>query len=188
MREARGGYSPTLSAGLAYRTSLDSLVNGGGAGSVTGSDALTYSVSLSVPLFDGLRTRQNVVGSRIGLRRQETLLRQSEEQVRADFAQAEGRYALGLRQIALEEGNLEVARRQAEAAQERFRVGSSSALEFRDAQQKLLSAQSRLATARQSAKLSELALKRLSGTLIAPLTSAAPADTLNPAAAPVETQ
>jgi outer membrane protein len=169
LREARGGYSPTVSAGLAYRTSLDSLVNGGGAGTITGSDALTYSVSLSVPLFDGLRTRQSVVGNRIGLRRQETLLRQSEEQVRADFEQAEGRYALGLRQIALEEGNLEVARRQAEAAQERFRVGSSSSLEFRDAQQKLLSAQSRLAAARQSAKLSELALKRLAGALAAPV-------------------
>jgi outer membrane protein len=169
VREARGGYSPTVSAGLAYRTSLDSLVGGGGVGTVTGSDALTYSVSLSIPLFDGLRTRQSVVGSRIGLRRQETLLKQSEESVRANFEQAEGRYALGLRQIALEEGNLEVARRQAEAAQERFRVGSSSSLEFRDAQQKLLSAQSRLATARQSAKLSELALKRLSGTLIAPV-------------------
>jgi outer membrane protein len=172
VREARGGYSPTVSAGLAYRTSLDSLVNGGGVGTVTGSDALTYSVSLSIPLFDGLRTRQSVVGSRIGLRRQETLLRQQEEAVRANFAQAEGRYALGLRQIALEEGNLEVARRQAEAAQERFRVGSSSALEFRDAQQKLLSAQSRLATARQSAKQSELALKRLSGTLVAPVATA----------------
>lgn len=176
LREARGGYSPTVSAGLAYRTSLDSLVNGGGAGAVTASDALTYSVSLSIPLFDGLRTRQNVVGSRIGLRRQETLLKQSEAQVRADFEQAEGRYALGLRQIALEEGNLEVARRQAEAAQERFRVGSSSSLEFRDAQQKLLSAQSRLAAARQSAKLSELALKRLAGALAVPVQDSAPVE------------
>ncbi|MCD6023140.1 MAG: transporter [Fibrobacteria bacterium] len=176
LREARGGYSPTVSAGLAYRTSLDSLVNGGGAGTVTASDALTYSVSLSIPLFDGLRTRQNVVGSRIGLRRQETLLKQSEAQVRADFEQAEGRYVLGLRQIALEEGNLEVARRQAEAARERFRVGSSSSLEFRDAQQKLLSAQSRLATARQSAKLSELALKRLAGALAVPVQPSAPVE------------
>jgi len=168
VREARGGYSPTLSAGLAYRASLDSLSNGGGLKSVTGSDALTYSVTLSVPLFDGLRTRQNVVGSRIGARRQETLYKQSEEEIRAEFDQAEGRYALGLQQIALEEGNLEVARRQAEAAQERFRVGASSSLEFRDAQQKLLAAQSRLASARQSAKLAELSLKRLAGTLIAP--------------------
>jgi outer membrane protein len=167
LREARGGYSPTVSAGLSYRTSLDSLADAG-ASSVTASDALTYSVSLNVPLFNGLRTRQGVVSSRIGLRRQETLTRQTEAQARASFEQAEGRYALGLRQIALEERNLEVARRQAEAAQERFRVGASSSLEFRDAQQKLLSAQSRLASARQSAKQSELALKRLAGVLATP--------------------
>jgi outer membrane protein len=166
LREARGAYLPGVSAGLAYRTSLDSL--GGGVSAVTGSDAVTYSVNLSVPLFTGFRTRTQVANSRIGARRQETALRQTEESTRAAFAQAEGRYALGLRQIALEEGNLEVARRQAEAARERFRVGATSPLEFRDAQQKLLSAQSRLAAARQSAKTSELALKRLAGVLAAP--------------------
>jgi outer membrane protein TolC len=89
-----------------------------------------------------------------------------EAEVRAEFEDAAQRHALGLRQVALEDRNLEVARLQAEAARERYRVGSASPLVFRDAQRKLLDAQSRLISARRDAKAAELALKRLAGVLV----------------------
>src|SRR5690606_36889869 len=155
----------TLSGGLGYSTAPDAL----NSAPVTGSDAVTYSVNLSLPLFTGLRTRQSVGTARIALRQQETSLLQVEQDVRTEYAQAEGRYVSGLRQIALEERNIEVARLQAEAARERYRVGASSALEFRDAQQRLLTARVRLATVRQTAKQSELSLKRLAGVLATPV-------------------
>lgn len=166
LKESRGAYLPTLSGGLGYSTAPDAL----NSAPVTGSDAVTYSVNLSLPLFTGLRTRQSVGTARIALRQQETSLLQVEQDVRTEYAQAEGRYVSGLRQIALEERNIEVARLQAEAARERYRVGASSALEFRDAQQRLLNARVRLATARQSAKQSELALRRLAAALATPVT------------------
>jgi outer membrane protein len=170
VKEARGARLPTVNGGLGYSVSPEALNSEAALESTgTGSDAVTYSLSLSLPLFDGLRTRQSVGASRIGLRRQETALRQTEQETRADFAEAEGRYVSGLRQIALEERNLEVARLQAEAARERFRVGASSSLEFRDAQQRLLDAQGRLASVRQTVKQSELALKRLAGMLATPV-------------------
>jgi outer membrane protein TolC len=164
VKEARGARLPSVTGGLDYSTAPDAL----NSGPSTGSDAVTYSVRAELPLFDGLRTRQSIGASRIGLRQQETALRQTEQETRAAFAESEGRYTAGLRQIALEERNLETARLQAEAARERFRAGASSALEFRDAQQRLLGAQGRLASVRQSAKQSELALKRLAGVLAAP--------------------
>jgi outer membrane protein len=165
--EARGGRLPSVNAGLSYNTAPEALNSQATASN--GSDAVSYSVSASLPLFDGLRTRQSVGSSRIALRQQETSLRRTEQETRAAYAQAAGRYESGLRQIALEERNLEVARLQAEAARERFRVGSSTSLEFRDAQQTLLNAQSRLATVRQTVKQSELALKRLAGVLASPV-------------------
>jgi outer membrane protein len=176
--EARGARLPTLNGGVGYSTAPEALNSSPSMGS-PGSDAVTYNLNLSVPLFDGLRTRQSVGSSRIGLRQQETALRQTEQEIRSAFAEAEGRYASGLRQIALEERNLEVARLQAEAARERFRVGASSSLEFRDAQQRLLNAQGRLASVRQTVKQSELALKRLAGVLATPLSSLSPASPEN---------
>ncbi|HLU70510.1 MAG TPA: TolC family protein [Fibrobacteria bacterium] len=166
VREARGAYLPTLSGGLSYSTAPEAL---NPTPSVTTSDAINYSLNLSLPLFTGLRTRQSVGTSRINLRRQETTLKQVEQEILTEYAQAEARYASGLRQIELEERNIEVARLQAEAARERYRVGASSALEFRDAQQRLLTARVRLATVRQTAKQSELSLKRLAGVLATPV-------------------
>ncbi len=166
LKEARGAYLPTLSGGLSYSTAPEAL---NPTPAVNTSDAVNYSLNLSLPLFTGLRTRQSVGTSRINLRRQETTLKQVEQDVLTDYAQAQARYASGLRQIELEERNIEVARLQAEAARERYRVGASSALEFRDAQQRLLTARVRLATVRQTAKQSELALKRLAGVLAAPV-------------------
>lgn len=165
LKESRGAYLPSLSGGLGYNTAPEAL----NTAPVSGSDAVTYSLNLSLPLFTGLRTRQSVGSSRIALRQQETGLKQVEQEVFTDYAQAEGRYRSGLRQIALEERNIEVARQQAEAARERYRVGAASALEFRDAQQRLLDARVRLATVRQTAKQSELALKRLAGVLATPV-------------------
>lgn len=170
LKEARGAHLPTLTGGLGYSVAPDAL----NSAPSTGSDAVTYSVSATLPLFDGLRTRQSVGASRIALRSRETAVRQTEQQVRGEYASAEGRYLSGLRQIGLEERNLEVARLQAEAARERFRVGASSALEFRDAQQRLLDARTRLATVRQTVKQSELALRRLAGVLATPESTPSP--------------
>jgi outer membrane protein len=167
VKEARGGRLPSLTGGLGYSTAPDAL-NSAPATPPNGGDAVTYSLNLSLPLFDGLRTRQGTGAARIGLRQQETGLRQAEQDARTAFAQAEGRYVSGLRQISLEERNLETARLQAEAARERFRAGASSSLEFRDAQQRLLDARGRLASVRQAVKQSELALRRLAGVLASP--------------------
>jgi outer membrane protein len=165
LKEARGARLPSLSGGVGYSTAPDAL----NRAPSRGTDDVTYSLNLTLPLFDGLRTHQSVGASRLGVRRQQTGLKQVEQEVQAAFADAEGRYLSGLRQIALEERNLDVTRLQAEAARERYRVGASSPLEFRDAQQRLLDARVRLAGVRLSTKQSELALKRLAGALAAPV-------------------
>ncbi len=162
LKEARGGWWPDLNAGLAYSVAPGTL----NSGSAPSRDDATYSVNLSVPIFDRLQTRRSVGNARLNLRQGETRVKQREEDVRTEFEQAGQRHATGLRQVALEDRNLEVARLQAEAARERYRVGSSSPLEFRDAQGKFLDAQSRLISARQDTKTAELALKRLAGTLV----------------------
>jgi outer membrane protein TolC len=165
LKQAQGARWPDVNAGLSYSTQPEAL---NPSDSYGGREDVRYSVNLSLPLFDRLQTRRSVGNSRLELRQSETRFRQEREEVNADFEQASRRHAVGLRQVALEERNLEAARLQAEAARERYRVGSSSPLEFRDAQRRLLDAQSRLVSARQDTKLAELALKRLAGKLVYP--------------------
>jgi outer membrane protein TolC len=162
--EARGRWLPSLSTGVSYGATPAALNSDRAL--ATSRDGFGYSVNLSIPLFDRLATPTAVRQAKAGLRGDEIRLRQAIDQVYADFEQARRQYETGVRQISLEEGNLQVARLQAEAAQERYKLGASSPLEFRDAQTRLLDAEGRLITARQSAKQAEAALQRMSGMLI----------------------
>lgn len=161
--EARGGWLPRLTSGVSYTETPEAWNSGSNLGN---RDGFSYNIRLSVPLFDQLSTPTAVRRARIDMRSGETRLRLAESETARDFELARMGYETGLRQVALEERNLQVARLQAEAAQERYKVGVSSALEFRDAQTRLLDAEVRLITARQTAKQSEAALRRLAGALI----------------------
>jgi outer membrane protein TolC len=166
LAEARGRWLPTLSASVGYSTTPDALNSGSTAPG--GRDGGTYGVNLSVPLFDRLATPVAVKQARIEARSGAVRAAQAEAQAAADFEVARERYALSRRKIDLETRNLQVARLQAEAARERYKLGASSPLEFRDAQTRLLDAEGRLITARQSAKQAEAALRRLAGALVRP--------------------
>lgn len=159
---ARGNWLPTLSTGVSYSSSPGAL----NSDLATRNGGVTYRVDLSVPLFDKLATPTGVRRAKLGLHQEETRVKQAEADAIGQFEQARSQFESGLRQAALEERNLQVAKLQEEGARERYRAGASSSLEFRDAQQKLLDAEVRLITARQSAKQAEAALQRLSGLLI----------------------
>lgn len=165
--EARGGSFPKLGASV----SLSGFPEALNADGVSG-DRSSYGFTLSVPLFDRFSTRTAVKQAHIDLRSGHTRVAQAEAQAAADFEVARRQYALGRRRMSLEERNLQVARLQAEAAQERYKVGVSSPLEFRDAQTRLLDAEGRLITARQSAKQAEAALQRIAGVLVRPAATA----------------
>jgi outer membrane protein TolC len=126
----------------------------------------TYSVTLSVPIFDRLQSHQSVSIARLQLRQGETQARQAGENVRAEFEQDRQKYVSGLQRADLETRNLEVAKQQADAAFEQYKVGKITTLALRDAQRLLLDSRSRLITAYQNTKQAELALKRLAGLLV----------------------
>jgi outer membrane protein len=166
---ARGGWLPSLTTGVSYNTvpeALNSAAASTSTGGSTESDSWGYSVNLSIPLFDRLGTPTSVRKAKVGVRSSETRIKQAESQAVSDFEQARSQFETAVRRISLEERNLQVSRLQAEAAQERYKLGASSPLEFRDAQTRLLSAEGRLISARQSAKQSEVALQRLAGLLV----------------------
>ena len=67
--------------------------------------------------------------------------------------------------VDLEEANFENAEEVLDIALERFRLGSISSLEFREAQRTFLQAENRLITAKYESKIAETELLRLSGEL-----------------------
>lgn len=159
---ARGRWLPSLNTGISYNNTPEAF----NSGPTAGSEGWRYNVNLSIPLFDRLGTPTAVRNARLGVRSGETRVKQAESQAASDFEQARSQFETAMRRISLEARNLQVSRLQAEAAQERYKLGASSPLEFRDAQTRLLDAEGRLISARQSAKQSEAALQRLAGMLV----------------------
>lgn len=164
LNQAKGKWSPSLTAGISY-SAAPSAVN---SPTATQEGKTTYSANVSLPLFDKLITPTSVRVAKIETRQKETLIKQTEANIFAEYAQTKVEYQAGQAQIKLEDRNLQVARLQANAALEKYRAGSSSSVEFRDAQRILLDAELRLISAKQNVKRSETILMRLSGQLFTP--------------------
>ncbi len=162
VKESRALWYPRINAQVSYYDTPEAW-NPEGADT---RDGLGFGISASVPLFNRLQTLRQTRNARIDLRRSETGLAATEQAVLAEFSSLTQRHAAGIMRVRLEERNLEVSRLQAEAAEERYRVGTTTYLEFRDAQRRQLDARSRFIAARFQTKVAETALRRLGGDLV----------------------
>lgn len=122
-------------------------------------------VQISYPIFDGLNLRRQITNSRLDLSAARLRLEQAELTQRAALDRAWVSYRNSLELLRLERENQTVAERNVEVALDRFKIGASTGLELRTAQNALVEAQLRLVQALYSAKVAETDLVRLSGAL-----------------------
>jgi outer membrane protein TolC len=74
-------------------------------------------------------------------------------------------YQTNLSLARLEENNADIARQNLSITMEKYKIGTISAVEFRDAQENFINAISRFNSSRLQAKLSELELKEMIGNI-----------------------
>ncbi len=130
------------------------------------NQGFSYGLSLSLNVFNGLNTKRQIENAHIDIMNSELEFNSTKNTVEANFEHEYLNYKNGLTLIKLEEENLAVAQQNAEIAMERFRNGSYSPLELREAQKALLDSKTRLVSAQYSAKFAEIELLRLSGQII----------------------
>ena len=163
-RETRADLFPSLdvTAGYGY-SQLDA--ESGFLQSSTSTD-LTYGVSLTFDLFDGLNRWRRTQNAKI----QTTNARLAVEDVRArlttELTSAYERYQNRLRLVELERQNLESVRANVDVALKQFELGTITSVELREVQEQFIQAESRLLTAQFEAKQAEVELLRLSGQLL----------------------
>jgi outer membrane protein len=90
-------------------------------------------VQLSVPIFNGFRTRAEVAEARSGVRQSELEYRQAEEGLLLEFDQVMAEFDASLTQVEARRGTVEQADRALELAELRFAAGSATALELSNA-------------------------------------------------------
>ncbi len=158
------------------RLDLDSYVQSQGLGNKSVSDAAEQFVGGDVisayvgltyeaPLRDRVR-RAEAAKARIATEIAEEQLRQTRQRVLSEVRGALDREAAGQERVRLAEHTSEIATRQLAAEQARYQSGSSTSLAVLEAEDKLRSAQLRLARARADWSESVLVLEHLTGDLL----------------------
>jgi len=153
---AKSGYRPrvTGSAGITNSWSTGS----------SGSTGATFGISISQSIFDGFRTRNGVRAAELNVLAQRENLRNSEQNVLFDTAQA---YmdVLQNRDIAMfRQRNLAFLDEQVRAAQARFDVGEGTRTDVEQARASRAGAQAQLEAARAAAISSAAIYRQLTGT------------------------
>jgi len=150
-----------LNSGYSYNR------NEAGGGFFQFNETTGFSVGLTarVNLFDGFNTNRRVENARINQKNTDLQLEESRLMIRSRFHTLFLTYQNNLALVDLEQDNLSNAEETLDIALERFRLGTISSLELREAQRSFLEAENRLINARFEAKFAETELLRLSGEL-----------------------
>lgn len=124
---------------------------------------LSLGGNLTLNLFSGLTLNRQIQRANVQQKISDYAVDQYEIQLKSDIQRAYNTYVTNRNLLVVEQKNYAVAKENTEIALERFRLGISSYLEFRDAQVNLLSAENRLITSIYNIKEQEIELMRLSG-------------------------
>lgn len=127
------------------------------------SRGLNYGITASINIFDGFNQRRNERIAKFQLDNADLMVEQQRSQVEATLSQAYQTYQTNMRLARLEEKNLQIAKQNLDITLDKFRIGTISPVEFRDAQENYLNAVVRFNSTQLQAKLSETQLKEIVG-------------------------
>lgn len=125
-----------------------------------------YGLTASIPIFNGYITRRNIRAAELDIEYQQLLYKKNLATINTSVTTAYRDYALYQQTLALEEDNIKLVRENLFIAQERYRLGVTTFLEMRTAEQSLADATNRLIEARYNTKVAEIELLRLRGDLV----------------------
>ncbi|MEB2784516.1 TolC family protein [Algoriphagus persicinus] len=126
-------------------------------------EGFNYGGNIQLNIFNGFTLNRRIQNAKVQQKIQSYAVDQFEIQLRSDIHRAFNTYTTNRNLLVVEQKNYAVAKESSEIALERFRLGISSYLEFRDAQVNLLTAENRLITSIFNIKEQEIELRRLSG-------------------------
>lgn len=125
-----------------------------------------YGVTATMTLFDGMNQHRSIQNAKIQSEQAMTMYDRAKAQLITSVRSAYITYQNAVTLADLETKNLEVAQENIEIALERYRVGKSNPLEIREAQNNAVDASIRKLEAVNTAKIAEIELMRLTGTIL----------------------
>lgn len=169
LRERKAELLPTLAFTSAYnftRQNNNAVVNVQAQPLFSLNRGLNYGFTASIPILNNFNTRRLIKQAKLDIRFTELQLDNQRSLLDLGIYNAFKTYQFQKQALDLEESNIQLAKDNVFIAFERYRLGVSTFLELRDAQQSLETAYNRLIDARYNTKVAETELLRLRGDLV----------------------
>lgn len=163
LKQVKADRYPTLrlTSGYNFSESQSSL----GFTSETSSKGLNYGFNASMNIFDGFNQHRNEKVAKLQIENSQIAIEQQNTILNTQLSTAFQTYLTNLELIDLEENNEAIARQNLDITLDKFKIGTITTLDFRTAQLNYVNAKVRYSNAQYEAKLSEIALKELAGTI-----------------------
>lgn len=163
LKQVKGDRYPTigLSSGYNFTRSESDL----GFASRSSGNGLVYGINARMNIFNGSLQNRNEKAAKLALENANISLEQQKSQLESQLLVSYTTYLTNIQLSELEDKNEKIAKQNLDITLEKFKIGTITTVEFRTAQLNYVTAQFRNNSAQFQAKLSEIALKELAGTL-----------------------
>lgn len=126
---------------------------------------LSYGISANINIFNGFLQKRNEKVAKLQIDNSQILIEQQTKSINSQLMSAFQTYLTNLELVELEAKNEEIAEQNLDITMEKYRIGTITQLEVRTAQLNYVNARVRNSSAQFQAKISEVTLRELAGTI-----------------------
>lgn len=163
LKSIKGARYPVISLNSGYsRTNSTSPT---GFNQKFAANGFTYGVGASLNIFNGFLQRQQERNAKIDIENSTLNLEKTKLDVSTQLLTAYQNYSTYLDLVKLEQRNVDIAKENLDITLVKYRLGSIAPLELREAQRNSIDAQNRFIEMQYQAKLAEITLKEISGSI-----------------------
>lgn len=164
VKTAWSQYMPNVSVNAGYNFSRQE--NDASFLQFTQSTGFSYGITATWNLFNSARTKTQIEQASIRLHQSKLEVKQSKMQLRTDLSKSYLDFKNARQLLALQKRNLETAKLNFQRAQNAYQMGQLTQIELREAQLNLMRTELQIVNLRYAAKLAEIEMQRVAGTLL----------------------
>lgn len=164
LKQIKGGRYPSVALTSGYNFAKSTSPPTGFA-IESRSNGLNYGLTASLNVFNGFQQNRLEKNAKIDIDNSEIELQKIQLNIHSQLLIAFQNYQTNLQLADLELNNLNVAQQNLNINLERYRLGSIVPLELREAQRNFIDANARYTNAQFEAKLAEISLKEITGSI-----------------------
>ncbi|MBS7565827.1 TolC family protein [Mucilaginibacter sp. Bleaf8] len=163
LRSIKATRYPQVSVNTGYNFSNST--NPAGFARVQRSNGLNYGLAATINIFDGFNQWRRERNAKLQIENAGFNLSQVRLQIESQITDLYNSYTSGLQLIKLGQANVDLASRTLSISLEKYRLGTITPLEIREAQRNYLNAQSVFFAAQYQSKVAETTLKQIIGNI-----------------------